>query len=356
MKALITAGGRGTRLYPLTFSRNKHTIPLANRSMLERAIDKISKAGITEIGISVNEAEENVQKIIGNGDRYGVNITYIEQKGGPLGVAHVIKNAKEFIAGDEFLFYLADNIVFADLKEFVDKFYSEKLNCFLTLTEVDDPRQFGVAVMNGDKIVKIDEKPKNPKSKMAVIGVYIYDRSIMEAVDKIEQSARGEYEISDAHTYLIDNGYKIGYKKIEGWWRDAGRPDDLLDGNRILLEQEIKTDIAGQVGKVARMRGNVTLGKNSKIVGKSFIRGPVIIGDNVKIIDAYIGPYTSIGDNVYIKDAEVEHTIVMSGTKISTGERITDSIIGHNAEVTAKHKTLPKGHKLIIGDHGQVEL
>lgn len=355
MKALITAGGKGTRLYPITSGRNKHTIPLANKSMLERAVEKIAAAGITDIGISINEGEEDVQKIIGSGEDLGVSITYITQKGGPLGIAHVVNNAREFIGNDDFLFYLADNIVFGDLKEFIDVFYKEKLNCFLTLTEVEDPRHFGVAVMNNDKIVKIDEKPKYPESNLAVVGVYIYDSSILDAVNNIEKSARGEFEISDAHTYLIDKGYKIGYKKINGWWKDAGRPDDLLDGNRILLEHT-EHKMLGMAGKASKIKGKVSLGEGSKIVGKSFIRGPVAIGKNVKIIDSYIGPYTSIGDNVYIKGAEIEHSIVMSDTKIATPARINDSVIGKNVNITAPHKTLPKGNKLIIGDHAQIEL
>ncbi|MEX2144872.1 MAG: dTDP-glucose 4,6-dehydratase [Candidatus Spechtbacterales bacterium] len=355
MKALITAGGRGTRLQPITFTRNKHVIPLANKPMIEHAIEKVAAAGIWDIGISINEGEKELQKILGDGERFGTKITYIEQKGGPLGLAHVIKNAKDFLGDSPFIFYLGDNIISADLNGFIDEFLSKKLSCFLALSKVKDPQRFGVPVIDGDKIIRVEEKPEKPASDFAVTGLYIYDKNVMEAVENIKPSARGELEISDTHNYLINKGLNIGWKEITGWWKDTGKPKDLLDGNRLLLEQ-IHEDIQGNIDKEADVSGKVILGEGSEIKGKSFVRGPVAIGKNTKIIDSYIGPYTAIGNNTTIQKAEVEHSIIMDNVNIHTPKRIVDSILGHGVRVAHSVKTSPSGHKIVVGDNSEIEL
>ena len=355
MKALITAGGRGTRLQPITFTRNKHVIPLANKPMIEHAIEKVVGAGITDIGISINEGEKELQKIIGDGSRFGTDITYIEQIGGALGLAHVIKNAKDFLGDSPFLFYLGDNIISADLNEFVDEFLNKKLSCFLALSKVKDPERFGVPVIEGDKIIRVEEKPEKPASNFAVTGLYMYDKNVIEAVENIKPSARGELEISDANTYLIDKGLDVGFKEITGWWKDTGKPSDLLDGNRLLLEQ-IHPDIKGEIDAEADVSGKVILGEGSVIKGKSFVRGPVAIGENTKIIDSYIGPYTSIGNNTTVEKAEIEHSIIMDNVNIHTPKRIVDSILGHGVKVAHSIKTSPSGHKIVAGDNSEIEL
>lgn len=357
MKALITAGGHATRLRPITWTINKHLIPIANKPMIFNALEKIAEAGIKEVAININIGDKELPQAIGDGSRWGIKITYIEQKGGALGLAHIIKNAEEWIGKDELLFYLGDNIILGSIKQFVEKFKQGGYSCLLALSRVKDPQRFGVPVIEGGKIVRVEEKPSQPKSDFAVTGIYVYDNHIVEAVSSIKPSPRGEYEISDAHTWLIEHGYNVGYEEITGWWKDTGKPEDLLEANHLLLnemreefviESEIKNDVTVQ--------GKVKIGKNCEISGRVLIRGPVIIGDNCSIKNSCIGPYTCIGNEVEIYNAEIEHSIIFDFADINCTNRIVDSIIGKNANITSAHETLPQGHKLIIGDNTVVEL
>lgn len=358
MKALITAGGQGTRLRPITYTINKHLFPIANQPMIFHALFKIKELGIKEVGININEGDKELPSVVGDGKKFGLKITYIEQKGGALGLAHIIKNAKKWIGKEDLLFYLGDNIVSADLKPLFDKFYKEKLDCLLTLSKVRDPKRFGVPVIKKNRILKVEEKPQNPQSDFAVTGIYIYRPIIVEATEKIKASARGEYEISDAHTYLIKKGCKVGYEEITGWWKDTGKPEDLLEGNGLIL-----SSLRGQEWPFKNLpedwilEGAVKIGKGTKLKGKVVIRGPVVIGENCIIEDACIDPYTSLGDRVEVRGTEVSHSIVCDDVKIKDcGVRIVDSLLGRNSVVKAEDYTLPSGHKLIIGDNAQVEL
>lgn len=356
MKGLIAAGGKGTRLRPITTNRNKHTIPLANQSMIELAVNKLAQAGIKDIGVIINIGDSELEPILGDGSRYGVNITYIEQIGGALGVAHVIKIAREFLSEEDFVFYLGDNIILGDVKAFVDTFYDQKLNALLALSKVKDPERFGVPRIENNRIVEVIEKPDNPPSQYAVAGIYVYDKNIHNIIENLPPSLRGEYEISDAHTELIKQGFIVGYSEITGWWKDTGKPQDLLEGNQLLLAQIQNSDIEGEIEKTVTIEGNVVISEGTKIKGNSLIRGPVIIGKNTIIEDSYIGPYTSIGDDCEIRNSEIEHSLLMHNATIYTAKRIVDSIIGNGVIVTDKEKTFPTGHKLIIGDNSQVEL
>lgn len=357
MKALITAGGHGTRLRPITFTINKHLMPVANKPLIFYALEKLATCGIKDVGININPGDTTVQKFVGDGSIWNLRVTYIEQRGGAKGVAHIIKNAAYFLDNSDFVFYLGDNIVLGEINNLVEDFYSKNYNCMLALSKVRDPQRFGVPEINDQgSIMGIEEKPQNPKSDFAVTGIYIYDKSIMEAVNNIEPSARGEYEISDAHQYLLDHGYKVGYKEITGWWKDTGKPEDLLEGNQLLLnklETNIKTS---DIDPQARIQGNVEIGKNTKILGKSFLRGPITIADNCEIEDSYIGPFTSIGENVKINSAEVEHSIIFEGSQIDCSKRIIDSIIGSNAIICDCESSLPSGHRLIAGDNSFIEI
>ncbi len=354
-KALITAGGRGTRLRPITNTRNKHTIPLANRPMIEHAVEKVADAGIEEIGISVNKGEENLQKILGDGSRYGVRITYIEQEGGALGLAHVVKNAKNFINEDSFLFYLGDNIITADLTGFIEEFQKENLNCFLALSRVEQPQRFGVPVIENGKILKVEEKPENPASELAVTGIYIYDHNILEAVDNIELGHRGEFEISDAHTYLINKGLKLGYKEISGWWKDTGKPEDILEGNRILLDA-LERNIDGHTEEETELEGQIEIKTGASVTGRSIIKGPVSIGKNAKIENSYIGPYTSVGNNTIVKNSEVENSIIMDNSFIEATNKITNSILGAGVTVERASRSFTKGYKVMAEDNSHIEI
>ncbi len=356
MKALITAGGRATRLRPITHTTNKHLIPVANKPMLFYALEKIAETGVREIGININPGETEIQKIVGDGSRWGVSITYIEQTGGPKGLAHIIKNAKGFLGNEPFIFYLGDNIILGSIKRFVDKFINEKLNVLLAFARVPDPERFGVPVISEGKVLRVEEKPSHPQSNFAQTGIYVYDSNIFEAVEKIPPSPRGEYEISDANTYLIEKGFSVGYEEITGWWKDTGKPEDLLEGNQLILHDLADTKNEANVAPGVIIQGKVKIEKGTYIGGKSLIRGPAVIGKNCMVIDSYIGPYTSIGNNTKITNTEIEHSIIFDNAEIKCGKRIVDSLIGHNTVLGSSCDSLPLGHKLIIGDNSVVEL
>ena len=353
MKALIASGGHGTRLRPLTHTQNKHLIPIANKPILHYAIEAAVDAGIKQIGIIHNADSKEVPNAIGNGKRWGVKITFIPQKT-PAGLAHVVKIAEKFIGKDNFIFYLGDNMVVGGVKRFIDEFEKSDCNCWLTLARVKDPERFGVPVIKNNKIIKVEEKPSKPKSQFAVAGIYIYDRHIFEAVKKIKPSARGEYEISDAHTYLIEHGYKVGYSEITGWWKDTGKPADLLEANRLVLDN-IEPNIKGDTDKISSVLGKVILEEGSKVVN-SVIRGPAIIGKNAIIENSYIGPFTSIGNNTIIQNAEVEYSIVLRDSKIMNVKlRIEGSILGNDVEIVEANGK-PHVHRFTIGDQSRVEV
>jgi glucose-1-phosphate thymidylyltransferase len=358
MKALITAGGRATRMRPITYTINKHLIPLANRPMIVHAIEKIVDAGIKDIVINVNPGETEIQQAVGDGSRWGAIITYVEQVGGPKGLAHIVKNAREVIGNEPFLFYLGDNIILGSLRRFVEKFETEKLDVLLALSRVRDPQRFGVPVIENGRITKVLEKPEHPPSDYAVTGIYLCQPSIFEAVEKIQPSSRGEYEFPDAVSVLIDEGRPVGYEEITGWWKDTGKPEDLLEGNALFLdEMSSNGDLKGvTLDDSVRLQGKIQVGKGTVLGPNVLIRGPVVIGENCRIAEAYIGPYTSIGNNVHILDSEIEHTVVFEGANINCGERIVDSLIGKNVSITAARRTMPRGHKLFVGDNSQIEL
>jgi glucose-1-phosphate thymidylyltransferase len=353
MKALITAGGHGTRLRPITHTQNKHLIPIANKLMLGYALEYAHDAGIEEVGIIINEEDKSIEEAFGNGDSYGLKITYIEQSA-PLGLGHVVKIAEPFIGRDPFVFYLGDNILVGGIKKFVDEFQSNRSNCHLVLSKVPDPNRFGVAAVKDGKIVGIEEKPSDPKSNLAVTGIYIYDSHIFEAVNNIKPSARGELEISDAHQYLLEKGYSVTYSEITGWWKDTGKPSDLLEANRLVLDN-IKDDRHGEIDAFSAVSGRVVIGKGSKIVDSN-VRGPVIIGDNVVIDNAYIGPYTAIGNGCSILNSEIEYSILMNGCSIhNISRRIEASLLGSDVHLL-RSKSKPVTHRFILGDQSRVEI
>jgi len=359
MKALITAGGRATRLRPITHTINKHLIPLANKPMIFHAIEKVVDAGITDIGININEGDRELPEAVGDGSRWGARVTYLEQKGGARGLAHIIKNAKDlgFLSGP-FLMYLGDNIVIGSIRPFVQKFVSGGYNCMLALSRVKEPQRFGVPEIRDGRIVRVVEKPQVPPSDYAVTGIYLYDEHALAAVDSIQPSVRGEYEITDVHQYYIDRGLSVGFQEITGWWKDTGKPEDLLEGNQLLLNElnGVAAPVEGYVDPGATIQGRVQIGKRSKVGPKVMIRGPVVIGENCVIENSFIGPHTSIGNDVNILGAEIEHSIVMDQARINTPARIVDSIVGKNAVVVSEHSTQPSGHKLVVGDNAMVEL
>jgi glucose-1-phosphate thymidylylransferase, long form len=353
LKALIASGGRGTRLRPITHTQNKHLIPIANKPILYYAIEAAADAGIKEIGIVHNADSQEVPKYIGDGSKWGVKITYIPQET-PGGLAQVVQLAEKFIAGDKFIFYLGDNMLVGGVKRFVDEFEKSGCNCYLTLSRVKDPERFGVPEIRDGKIVRVEEKPKQPKSNYAVAGIYLYDHHIFEAVKSLKPSARGELEISDAHTFLIERGLKIGYTEITGWWKDTGKPTDLLEANRLILDT-IAPRNDGTVDKQSEVAGRVVIEEGARIIN-SKIRGPVIIGKNCVIENSYIGPFTSIGDRTEVRNSEIEYSIVLRDCKVtSVGIRIEGSILGNDVEVVEAIGK-PQVHRFMIGDQSRIEV
>jgi glucose-1-phosphate thymidylyltransferase len=359
MKALLTAGGRATRMRPITHTLNKHIIPLANKPMIWYALEKIAECGIREVIINVNPGENELQRWVGDGSRWGLQITYLEQEGGPKGLAHIIKNAQPYLGDEPFLFYLGDNIILGSIKEFVQEFTERKLDCMLALSRVKDPQRFGVPIIENGRIIKVIEKPDVPPSDFAVTGIYVYSPKIFEAAASIPPSARGEYEISDAHTWIIEHGGEVGYKEITGWWKDTGKPEDLLEGNALLLSESLHRGQSIQAGNIdpsAVIQGPVSIGAGTVVGPNCLIRGPVMIGENCVIENSFVGPYTSIGGKSKITNTEIEHSIVFDEATINCGKRIVDSLIGNKARISSSHETLPRGNKLIVGDNAVVEL
>jgi glucose-1-phosphate thymidylyltransferase len=353
LKALIASGGRGTRLRPITHTQNKHLIPIANKPILHYAIEAAAEAGITDLGIVTNADSNEVQQAIGDGSRWGVKITYIPQDA-PRGLAHVVKIAEPFIGKEKFVFYLGDNMVVGGIRRFIEEFERSGCNCFLTLAAVKDPERFGVPEIKDGKIVSIEEKPKKPKSRYAVAGIYLYDHHIFEAVNSIKPSARGELEISDAHQYLIDKGYKVGYSEITGWWKDTGKPSDLLEANRLVLDN-IEPKISGEIDQQSVVAGKVVVEQGTKILN-SVVRGPAIIGKDCVIENSYIGPFTSIGDRTVVRNSEVEYSIVLNECKIlSVKIRIEGSLLGNDVEIVEANGK-PHVHRFMIGDQSRVEV
>ena len=353
MKALIASGGRGTRLRPITHTQNKHLIPIANKPILHYAIEAAIGAGIKDIAIVHNADSDEVPKAIGDGSRWGARITYLPQLT-PGGLSQVVALSEKFMGKDKFIFYLGDNMVVGGVKRFVDEFEKSGCNCFLTLAKVKDPERFGVPEIKDGRIVSVEEKPTNPKSSFAVSGIYLYDNCIFEAVKAIRPSARGELEISDAHQYLIDKGYKVGYAEITGWWKDTGKPSDLLEANRLVLDN-ITPVLHGEVDGHSTISGKVIVEKGARIVN-SVVRGPAIIGENCVIEDSYVGPFTAIGNNTVIRKSEVEYSIILRDCKIiNIGIRLEGSILGNDVEVV-EGSGKPRVHRFMIGDQSRVEV
>lgn len=354
MKGLILSGGKGTRLRPITYTGAKQLIPVANKPVLFYGIEAIKEAGINEIGIIVGDTASEVKQTVGDGSKWGLNIVYIQQEA-PLGLAHAVKIAQDYIGNDDFIMYLGDNLIKSGVTSIVKEFQREKPDSSILLSKVPNPQQFGVAQLDSNgNVLKLIEKPKEPPSNLALVGVYLFNKNIFKAVNSIKPSARGELEITDAIQWLIENNYKVKPHIIKGWWKDTGKKDDMLEANRIMLDN-LELDINGIVDSKSIIHGNVVIGEGSKIEN-STIRGPVIIGKNVKIIDSYLGPYTSISDSVVIKSSEIEHSIILENSKIlDINGRIEDSLIGKNVEVK-RVESKPKAYKFMLGDQSEVDI
>ncbi len=357
MKALILSGGRGTRLRPLTHTGAKQLVPVANKPILWYGIESIVAAGIVDIGIIISpETGGEIREKTGNGERFGANITYILQSE-PAGLAHAVKVAQPFLADSPFVMYLGDNLIQDELSGFVNQFKNSDANSLILLREVEDPRAFGVAkVTASGEVEALVEKPKNPPSNLALVGVYLFSPEIHGAISNIQPSPRGELEITDAIQNLIDTQKGVISERLSGWWLDTGKKDDLLEANRIILDTYLQGGLLdGEIDEQSKIAGRVSIGKGSKI-GNCMIRGPVMIGENCHIENSFIGPHSSIADNVTLIDADISHSVILEGTKIeAVDQRIVDSLIGQRVHLTNSEQR-PKALKLMLGDDSQIQL
>jgi glucose-1-phosphate thymidylyltransferase len=353
MKGLILSGGKGTRLRPITHTSAKQLVPIANKPILFYAIECIRDAGITDIGIIVGDTEAEIRSAVGDGGRWSANITYIPQSA-PLGLAHAVKTAESFLQQDSFVMYLGDNLVKDGITPLIKDFDEHRPDAQILLAHVRNPQEFGVAELEGDRIVQLVEKPANPKTDLALVGVYMFNHHIFQAVNAIKPSARGELEITDAIQYLIDHDFQVKAHIIDGWWKDTGKLEDMLEANRIILDM-LPESMQGEVDSVSIINGKVAIGKGARIIN-SEVRGPAIIGENCLIENSFIGPFTSIQDNVHILESEVEHSIVLSNSFILNLEhRISDSLIGKNVTVYHENRR-PRVYRLMLGDNSQVSI
>ena len=353
MKALVLAGGKGTRLRPITHTSAKQLIPIANKPILFYGLEAIAEAGVKEVGIIVGDTQAEIRAAVGDGSAFGLRVTYIEQQA-PLGLAHAVKIAQPFMGDEPFVMYLGDNLIKDGITPFVREFQAEKPDAQILLAHVKTPWEFGVAELKGDQVVSLEEKPKQPKSDLALVGVYLFDRCIFEAVNAIRPSPRGELEITDAIQHLISTGRRVRSHVIGGWWKDTGKVEDLLEANRIVLA-DLTTELHGTVDGATTIENAVRVGPGSTIE-RSRLRGPLVIGAGARIADAYIGPFTAIADEVEISHAEIEHSIVLERSSIrNVPDRIESSLIGKDVVITASGQR-PRAHRLMVGDSSRVEL
>jgi glucose-1-phosphate thymidylyltransferase len=354
LKGLILSGGAGTRLRPITHTSAKQLVPVANKPVLFYGIEALVDAGVEEIGIIIApETGEEIRAAAGDGSQFGTRITYIVQDR-PAGLAHAVLTAEEFIGGSPFVMYLGDNLLRDGLRGLVAAFRADEPEALILLTPVDDPESYGVAELDGERIVRLIEKPKQPPSNLALVGVYLFSPEIFDAARSLEPSWRGELEITEAIQKLIDDGRRVQSEVVRGWWKDTGRLADMLEANRLVLE-EIETRVEGEVDEASRVEGRVVIEPSAKLT-RSVVRGPAVIGAGAEIEDAYIGPYTSLGENVHVRRSEVEHSIVLSGSIVEDlGTRMEASLLGRDVKLT-RSNGMPKTLRLLVGDRCEIEI
>ncbi|PWT97675.1 MAG: glucose-1-phosphate thymidylyltransferase [Candidatus Melainabacteria bacterium] len=356
MKGLILSGGKGTRMRPITHTAAKQLLPVANKPILFYGIEAIKSAGIKDIGIIISpETGEDVKAVVGDGSRWGIKIEYILQDQ-PLGLAHAVKTARPFLKDDTFVMYLGDNLIKDGVAPLVKRFNETSVDAFILLKEVNNPSAFGVAHLDGNgRILSLEEKPAHPKSNLALVGVYLFTKNIHKAIDEIKPSRRGELEITDAIQRLITTNYHVGSYVLQSWWLDTGKKDDMLEANRVVLDEMNDVSMLGDLQEGSRISGRVRIGKGS-ILKNCTVRGPAMIGDDCVLEDSYVGPFTSIGDRAQVTHAEIEHSILRENCQILDFHgRIEDSLIGVNVELT-RSNFKPVAFRLMLGDDSKVEV
>jgi len=351
MKGVILHGGAGTRLRPLTHTGPKQLIPIANKPMSLYALEALKDAGITDIAIILGSlAPEKVQEYYGDGTKFGVNITYIHQ-GEPKGIAHAVKLTEPYVNGEPFIVFLADNVLKGGIREMVEDFKDSQAAAEIALCHVSNPQSFGIADVKDGKIVRLVEKPKNPQSDLALVGIYLFRGQVFDAIRRLKPSWRNELEITDAIQTLLDDGLEVRHRLVKGWWKDTGRPEDILEANQLVLS-ELSSYNRGTLEQDVKTSGIICIGEGTVVRVGTTLRGPLILGKNCEIgPDAYVGPYTSVGDNTTVRNTELENSIVMGECRIECKKRIVDSLIGCGTVITDSMNSLPRGSRFIIGEN-----
>jgi glucose-1-phosphate thymidylyltransferase len=367
MKGLILAGGEGTRLRPITHTSAKQLVPVANKPILFYGIEHMAAAGIHDIGIVVGDTADEIREAVGTGERFGVRVTYIPQAA-PLGLAHCVLIAHDFLGDDDFVVYLGDNLLQQGLTGFVDRFEAARLraqtptldgaddtpSAQILLCRVPDPQRFGVAEVDASgRVLRLVEKPAQPASDLALVGVYLFDKSVHEAVRAITPSARGELEITDAIQWLIDHHHRVDHEVLDGWWLDTGKKDPLLESNRRVLET-IESRLDGKIDDQSLIDGRVVVEAGAELVN-AHVRGPAIIGPRTRLVNTYVGPFTAVAGDCEIIDSEVENSVVLEHSRIIGVPRLVDSLIGRFAEVVHTGQR-PQATRLMVGDHCWIDL
>ncbi|SOE07128.1 glucose-1-phosphate thymidylyltransferase [Streptomyces sp. Ag109_G2-15] len=353
MKALVLSGGAGTRLRPITHTSAKQLVPVANKPVLFYGLESLAEAGITEVGMIVGDTAAEIEEAVGDGSKFGLDVTYIPQER-PLGLAHAVLIARDFLGDDDFVMYLGDNFVVGGIRDLVDAFRAGRPDAQILLTHVPDPRSFGVAELDADgQVIGLEEKPEHPRSALALVGVYLFTPAIHEAVRAIRPSRRGELEITHALQHLIDTRADVRSTVIEGYWKDTGNVGDMLEVNRTVLEG-VRRRIDGEVDDASETVGRVVIEEGARITNSRIV-GPAVIGAGTVVSDSYVGPFTSIAENCRITDSELEFSIVLRDSSITGVGRIESSLIGRHVEVTPA-SGVPSAHRLVLGDHSKVQI
>ena len=351
MKGLILSGGRGTRLRPLTYTSAKQLVPVANKPVLFYGIEALAAAGIRDIGMVVGDTQWEIRAAVGDGSAWGVRITYIEQDA-PRGLAHAVLISEQFLDNQPFVMYLGDNLLNKGINHFVEEFTRERPAAQILLARVPDPQMFGVAELAEGRVIRLVEKPQEPLSDLALVGVYMFSPAVFDAVKSIMPSFRNELEITDAIQTLIDRGLDVRPHIVDGWWKDTGKLEDMLEANRLILDT-LDRRIEGAVDAASRVEGKVVV-EEGAVIEDSVVRGPVIIGARARIIRAYVGPFTSIMNDAEVRESEIEHSIVLEGSSINNlAARIEDSLIGKNVKIY-RLPVKASDYRFMLGDNSEV--
>ncbi len=350
MKGLVLSGGAGTRLRPITHTSAKQLVPVANKPVLFYGLEAMRAAGIDDVGIVVGETRAEIEAAVGDGSRFGLRVTYLPQEA-PLGLAHAVLIAEEFLGDSPFVMYLGDNLLKEGIAPFVRDFERSEPDALILLQRVNDPSEYGIAELQDGRVVQLVEKPSEPRSDLALVGVYLFTPAVFESVKAITPSARGELEITDAIQHMIDRGLRVEPHTVTGWWKDTGKLEDMLEANRLILST-IESDLRGEVVE-STLEGPVQVGEGS-LIERCTVRGPVVIGAGCRLSDTFVGPYTAISDGVVVEHAEIEHSIILENSRISRlGARMADSLIGRDC-VIAHSEALPVAYRFMVGDSSQI--